>query len=217
MIKMLENIDCVIFDFDGTLADSMWMWTAIDVEYLGRFGKELPSLLQDEISGMSFVETAHYIKRRMDIPDTEEQMMADWNSMAEEKYANDIKAKEGVIPFLKYLKAHDIKTGVATSNSRHLADIGIKAIGIADYIDYSLVGCEVEHGKPAPDIYLAVADRLNVHYSRCLVFEDVTKGILAGKNAGMKTCGVYDKFSEYEAEAKRELSDYYIHSFAELL
>ena len=59
---MLENIKAVIFDLDGTLVDSMWMWKDIDVEYLGRFGIEVPATLQKDISGMSFSETAVYFK-----------------------------------------------------------------------------------------------------------------------------------------------------------
>ena len=50
---MLENIKAVLFDLDGTLVDSMWMWKDIDIEYLGRYGYELPSELQKEIEGMS--------------------------------------------------------------------------------------------------------------------------------------------------------------------
>lgn len=54
---MLENIKAVLFDLDGTLVDSMWMWKDIDIEYLGRYGYELPSELQKEIEGMSLSET----------------------------------------------------------------------------------------------------------------------------------------------------------------
>ena len=65
---MLENIKAVLFDLDGTLVDSMWMWKDIDIEYLGRYGYELPSELQKEIEGMSLSETAVYFKERFAIP-----------------------------------------------------------------------------------------------------------------------------------------------------
>ena len=70
MNYMLENIDTVLFDLDGTLVDSMWMWREIDVEYLGRFGIPLPEGLQSDIEGMSFSETAQYFKKRFEIPDS---------------------------------------------------------------------------------------------------------------------------------------------------
>ena len=59
---MMHNIEAVIFDMDGTLVDSMWMWHDIDIEYLGRFGISLPDGLQGKIEGMSFHETAVYFK-----------------------------------------------------------------------------------------------------------------------------------------------------------
>ena len=58
---ILENKCAVIFDLDGTLVDSMWMWKDIDIEYLGRYGYTLPENLQKEIEGMSYTETAVYL------------------------------------------------------------------------------------------------------------------------------------------------------------
>ena len=63
---MLKGKEAIIFDLDGTLVDSMWMWKQIDIEYLGRFGIVLPEDLQKNIEGMSFRETATYFKERFD-------------------------------------------------------------------------------------------------------------------------------------------------------
>lgn len=62
-------IEAVIFDLDGSLVDSMWVWKRIDVEYLGKFGILLPDDLQACIEGKSFSETAAYFKERFRIPD----------------------------------------------------------------------------------------------------------------------------------------------------
>ena len=59
---ILDGVSAVLFDLDGTLVDSMWMWEAIDIEYLGRFGYDCPADLQKAIEGMSFYETAEYFK-----------------------------------------------------------------------------------------------------------------------------------------------------------
>ena len=101
---MLKNINAVIFDLDGTLVDSMWMWKAIDVEYLSRFGIELPEDLQREIEGMSFSETAVYFKERFQLEPSVEEIKDTWNEMAYEKYANEVPLKQGALKFLKYLK-----------------------------------------------------------------------------------------------------------------
>ena len=93
--EMLSGIDTVIFDLDGTLVDSMWVWPEIDVEYLGRYGIQLDERLQGDIDGMSFTETAEYFKERFGIPDSVEKIKEDWNRMAEEKYLHQVPLKKG--------------------------------------------------------------------------------------------------------------------------
>ncbi|MDF2590182.1 MAG: hypothetical protein K0S41_4023 [Anaerocolumna sp.] len=214
---MLEGIKAVIFDLDGTLVDSMWMWKDIDIEFLGKYGYELPSNLQSEIEGMSFSETAEYFKNRFNLNISLDEIKAEWNQMAWIKYLNEVPLKEGVEDFLRYLKSNHIKAGIATSNSRELVNLIIESHGVKDYFDSVRTSCEVERGKPSPDIYLLVAKDLGVEVDQCLVFEDVIQGIMAGKNAGMKVCAVYDHFSKEVTMHKKELSDYYIESFYEIV
>ena len=213
---MLTNKKAVIFDLDGTLVDSMWMWKAIDIEYLGKFGISLPPTLQKDIEGMSFSETAVYFKKTFQIPDSLEEIKADWNRMAYEKYTKEVSLKKGVKEFLEYCKENGIKIGIATSNSRELADACLKALKVEEYFDCVMTACEVAKGKPAPDIYLTVADRVKVSPAECLVFEDIEMGILAGKNAGMEVCAVEDEFSMDQMELKKQLADYYIRDYHEM-
>jgi len=213
---MLEKIDAVIFDLDGTVVDSMWMWEAIDIEYLDRFGIGLPPDLQKKISGMSFSETAVYFKETFGIPDSLEKIKTDWNEMAMEKYCHEVPLKPGVLEFLKDLKKRGLKTGIATSNSKELALAVLDALGLAPYFDEVHMSCEVKTGKPAPDIYLLVAQYLGVKPERCLVFEDIPEGIQAGKTAGMRVCGVEDDFSADYREEKKQMADYYITHYDEI-
>ena len=92
--EMLQNTDAVIFDMDGSLVDSMWMWKAIDIEYLGSFGIPLPKDLQTQIEGMSFGETALYFKEHFSIPDSPEQIKETWNRMAWDKYIHEVPLKK---------------------------------------------------------------------------------------------------------------------------
>ena len=210
---MHQNVKAVIFDLDGTLVDSMWMWKAIDIEYLARFGIEIPEDLQKSIEGKSFSETAEYFKERFQLPEPLEQIKADWNRMAWDKYANQVPLKEGVAEYLEYLRENKIKMGIATSNSRELVDLVTKALNVHSYFSSIRTSCEVEKGKPAPDIYLLVAKDLEVAPEECLVYEDVIHGIIGGKNANMKVCAVEDEFSAAERAKKQELADYYIENY----
>ncbi|MCI5954102.1 MAG: HAD family phosphatase [Lachnospiraceae bacterium] len=210
---MLKNTDAVIFDLDGSLVDSMWMWKAIDIEYLGKFGIPLPEDLQSKIEGMSFSETAVYFKEHFHIPDSLEKIKNDWNRMAWDKYEKEVPLKPGIPEFLEGCSKHGIKLGIATSNSRQLVENIVSVHKLRDYFSCIMTGCDVAHGKPSPDIYLAVADALKVDPKRCLVFEDIIPGIQAGKNAGMKVCAVEDAYSLQEKESKQALADYYINDF----
>ena len=213
---MLKNIQAVLFDLDGTLVDSMWVWRDIDIAYLGRFGLSLPESLQAEIEGKSFSETAVYIKERFEIPDSIEEMKADWNRLAWDKYTHEVPLKKGARTFLDYCKAQDIRLGIATSNSRELVENIIKVHGLSDYFTGVVTGCEVERGKPSPDVYLEAAKRCGVDPSACLVFEDIVPGIMAGKAAGMKVCAVEDEYSLRQEAEKRRLADYYIKDYDEI-
>ncbi len=210
---MLSDVEAVLFDLDGTLIDSMWMWKQIDIEYLGSFGIELPEDLQQSIEGMSFSETATYFKKRFMIPDSEDEMKDKWNRMAWDKYEHEVPLKPGVLSLLTWCKERQIPMGIGTSNSIELVDVCLNSLGVLDYFDSIHTSCEVAQGKPAPDIYLLVARDLGVSPKHCIVFEDVVSGIQAGKAAGMKTCAVYDKGSYDNEDKKRALADYYIEDF----
>lgn len=214
---MLKNKRAVLFDLDGTLVDSMWMWHKIDVEYLGHYGYDVPERLSVEIEGMSFSETAQYFKKRFQIPEPVETIKSRWNEMAYDKYCHEVPLKTGAREFLDYLKKNDIRTGIATSNSRELAEAVLHAHGIQNMFDVILTSCDAKAGKPAPDVYLLAAKRVAVPPHQCLVFEDVPMGILAGKNAGMEVCAVSDEFSKHQEAQKKELADYYIKDYNELL
>lgn len=211
--KMVENKDAVIFDLDGSLVDSMWIWRDIDIEYLGRFGIELPENLQEELEGKSFSETADYFKERFPIPDSIEQIKADWNRMAWDKYLHEVPLKPGIPEFLEGCQKSGIKLGIATSNSRELMENIAEVHNLRDYFSSIMTACDVQKGKPAPDIYLAVAKELGVDPGRCLVFEDIIPGIQAGKNAGMEVCAVEDVYSAHVREEKKLLADYYLEDF----
>lgn len=213
---MLKDKEAVIFDMDGSLVDSMWVWKEIDIAYLGKFHLTIPEDLQRQIEGMSFTETAVYFKERFSLPCTVEEIKADWNQMAWEMYRTRVMPKPGAIDFLEHCKKQNIKLGIATSNSRPIVDMVLKERGIAPYFSCIMTGCEAKKGKPAPDVYLLTAQQMQAAPEKCLVFEDIVSGILAGKAAGMEVCAVEDAYSAYQREEKRKLADYYIQDFREI-
>lgn len=214
---MLDKVRAVLFDLDGTLVDSMWMWKDIDIEYLGKRGLALPDGLQKDIEGMSLTETATYFKNRFRLPDSLDEIKEEWMDMARDKYCRQVPLKPGAKEFLMLLRSRKISTGIASANGIELVHAVLRANGVDQYLDSVHTCCEVKRGKPHPDIYLLVAEELQVKPEECLVFEDIPMGILAGKRAGMRTCAVEDAFSRNQIEQKRQLADYYIQDYYDVI
>ncbi len=215
--KMLKDIDAVIFDMDGTLVDSMWIWPSIDRDFYAKYGLTAPESFSDDMEGMSFTEVAQFFLDSFPtLSHTREEIMEEWTGMAHERYISQAPLKEGVYDFIVEMKRQGKKIGIATSNGRKLVDATLEALKVEAYFDVVRTACEVAKGKPAPDVYLLVAKELGVEPARCLVFEDVPMGILAGKNAGMKVCAVDDECSRPQEARKRELADYYIYQYDDI-
>lgn len=206
-----------IFDMDGTLMDSMWMWKDIDLEYLGRFGIEMPENLQREIEGMSMTETAVYFRQTFGITDSVEKMQNDWNEMAIEFYRNRVPLKKGVRELLGQMKERGMKIGIATSNSVELTRECLAANGVEELFDTVRTAKDVPRGKPSPDIYLSVAREWNMDPRDIIVFEDIPNGALAGKRAGMEVTAVEDDYALPRRDELIRIADHYIRDFTEIL
>ena len=214
---MLENIKGAIFDLDGTLVDSMWVWSKIDIDYLKSKGHALPENLNSEICHLSFTQTANYFKERFSLSDSIDTILKDWNNMAYNHYSENVKLKDGVKEFLDKLKENNIKIALATSNSVPLLEACLKNNGIYDYFDSITTTDEVSNGKNCPDVYLLAAKKLNVNPKNCIVFEDILHAIKGAKAADMTVIAVSDKHSLNDLDEIINHSDKYINSYFELI
>jgi len=145
------------------------------------------------------------------------EIQQDWVEMAKEKYKHEVFMKPGGIRFLQYLRENGIRTGIGTSNSRELLDCALNALNLTPYIDCAMTCCEAGAGKPAPDIYEKVAERLGVKPEECLVFEDTPSGMRAGLHAGIPVCAMEDAAVAEQKALILELADYYITDFRQVL
>lgn len=214
---MLENVQAAIFDMDGTIVDSMWIWDEIDKEYLNKHGFNVPASLKDDIAHLNFHEVALYFKKTFNLPYEPEEIECEWNQMAYEAYAKKIGLKPGIENFLKYLKKKNIKIALATSNNNLLLEVCLKANGIYEYFDSITLTSEVSRGKDFPDVYLLSADKLSVKPEHCIVFEDLLPAVQGAKKAGMKVIGVYDEFSRDSHDDIKAAADAFIDDYSSLL
>ncbi|MDE6957432.1 MAG: HAD family phosphatase, partial [Lachnospiraceae bacterium] len=194
---MLTEKKAVIFDMDGTLIDSMWVWHSVDEIYMQKYHLIEPDDFHEEMEGMSFAEVADYFLRAFpNLMLTTAEIMEEWHQLAMDKYRNEVQLKEGALEFLLSLKEQGICLGIATSNSRELAEAVLDAHGIRNLFDCILTSDEAKAGKPAPDIYEKVAEKLGAAPEECLVFVDTIAGIQAGQNGGSRVCAVAEEQSE---------------------
>ena len=130
---------------------------------------------------------------------------------------NGVEAKPGVFQLLDYLASRNIPYAITTASPSDRIENHLGRLGLYERFPYICTAHSVAQGKPAPDIYLLVAQKLDVKPEHCLVFEDICKGIQAGKAAGMRVCAVRDAYSADVEEEKIRLSDGFIESYLELL
>ncbi|ABR49772.1 HAD-superfamily hydrolase, subfamily IA, variant 3 [Alkaliphilus metalliredigens QYMF] len=214
---MLQDIEAVIFDLDGTLIDSMWVWMKIDVEFLEKRGILLPEDLGKGIEGMSFTETAAFFKKTFNLPESVEAIKKEWIEIGQEYYKNKIQLKPGAKEFIEILKAKGIKIGLGTSCSAELVEGVLSQHNLKKYFHSIVTSCEVAKGKPHPDVFFKVAENLNVNPRKTLVFEDTVAGALAGKAAGMKVIGVYDEYSKDSLLELKGIVDIYVETLSDFI
>ena len=214
---MFDNIKGAIFDLDGTLVDSMWVWSQIDTDYLKSKGHKVPENLNSEICHLSFAQTANYFKERFNLSDSIETIQSDWHNMAYHHYSKNVKLKDGVKEFLDELKKRNIKIALATSNSIPLLEACLKNNGIYEYFDSITTTDEVSNGKNCPDVYLLAAKKINVSPADCIVFEDILPAIKGAKAAKMTVFAVHDPHSLNDLNEIIDTSDKYIKSYFDLI
>ena len=180
----------VIFDCDGTLVDSeplarrAWERTLAPHSYAIR-DDEYAGLI-----GMPFPHVHAYFAERIAGLEEPGAFWTIYSGTLFELIDSELETFPDALETLRGLRAAGVAVAVASSSVRERLDRTLLRAGLEDAFAVSVAGDEVEHGKPAPDMFLAAAARLGVEPARCAVVEDSAPGVAAGLAAGMRTVGV---------------------------
>ena len=207
----------VIFDFDGTIANSRYVWQKVDVDFFAKRGMEIPSDYVEAISVMSFYNGAVYTKEKYNIKESVEEIMNEWNSQALREYKENVVLKPFVKEYLRDLKDKGYKIGLATAALHDYYIPVLEREGVLDCFDVFTDTRDDARDKNFPDIYLLCAEKLGSNSANSIVFEDVLKGVKSSVSAGFNTTAVYDNQPENQWEIIKNTANRHIMDFSELL
>ena len=212
------DFQCAIFDLDGTLINSTGVWNKVDEDFFNRRNVIMPPEFPQVIKTHTLMSGAVYIKDRLSLPESPEDIVKEWHDAAVYAYHNDVRIKPYVKELLELLKnSYGYKIGLATSNTHELYDQCLINNGIYDYFDSFTQSDEVERLKGFPDIYEKSAERMGVPKEECIVFEDVYQAVKGARMGNFFTVAVEDSASADDREEIIKIADVYIKSFRDLV
>jgi HAD superfamily hydrolase (TIGR01509 family) len=182
-------IEAVVFDLDGVLIDSEHVWDEARREIARERGGRWHDRASRDMMGMSSPEWSRYMHDMVGVPDPPEEISAEVVRRLERIYRENLPLFDGAVAAVERLAAR-WPLGLASSSNRELIDLVLDLSGLAAHFRVTVSSEEVARGKPAPDVYLEAARRLQVAPDRCAAVEDSENGIKAAKAAGMRVLAI---------------------------
>lgn len=203
-----------IFDFDGTLFDSMFIWDTIGEDYLRSIGYTPREDLNKTFKTMSLQQAACYYRSEYGVTRSADEIMGDINRMIEHYYKNTVQPKKDVKTFLQMLKNDGVRQCIATATDRYLVEAALIRCGMDAFFSEIFTCSSVGSGKDKPVIFREAMRYLGTTRENTFVFEDALYAVKTAKNDGFTVVGVYDKYEKNQTEIK-ELTDFYLTDYSD--
>lgn len=190
--------EAAIFDLDGTLLESMYVWKRVDEVFFEKRGMTAPEDYGRALAGKSYRESAEYTVERFGLPESWQDLVREWTEQAIFEYAENVPLKRGAAQYLHLLKACGVKIAVATALPEYLYRPCLEHLGILNLFDAL---CSTDdtggRGKASGEVYLLAAQKIGVPSEKCAVFEDVLEGVQGALRVGMRAYAVLDEAGAY--------------------
>ena len=191
----------VVFDLDGVLVDSEAVWDEVRRRFTEENGGRWHEGAQREMMGMSSVEWSRYVRDRLGVDMDPERISIEVADRVADLYRERLPLLPGAVESVRLL-AKEWPLAVASSSNRHVIDLAVELAGLEEEFRATVSSEEVGSGKPAPDVYLEAARRLEVDPGACAAIEDSTNGIRSARAAGMTVIAVPNRDYPPEAETR---------------
>lgn len=208
------KIKGAIFDFDGTLFDSMGIWSTAGEKYLESLGIKAKPGLHEITRNLSMKQTADFLCGEYGIKLSCDDIISGINKTVESFYKKEALPKKGVVQFLEHGKSLGVSMCIATVTERYLIEAALERFGMRHLFEAILTCEEVGAGKNEAKIYQKGMECLGTAYDSTIVFEDALYAIRTAKNAGFKTVSVFDE-SEKEQNEIKKYGDYFIKDYSD--
>ena len=203
-----------IFDLDGTILDSMFIWDTIGEDYLCSLGIVPKENLKETFKTFSLEQAAEYYRKNYEVTLSVSEIIDGVNKMAERYYTETVKLKPGIEVFLENLKANGVKMCIATVTDKPLVEVALDRLGVRDYFSEIFTCASVGHSKEEPHIYREAQKHFGTVKSETAVFEDALYALKTAKADGFVTVGVFDIYEENQEEVKM-MADCYIENYSD--
>lgn len=228
---MFDNKKVIIFDLDGTLIDSPWVWDITDQELIKHYTNKLVSLdtirkERDYVlshAGSSNIYECYieYLKNKYGITESISDILSYRKNISNWNIKEKVKLKKGAVELLTFLKEKGFILALATTTNRECVNIysdinpHTSILDFNNIFDLILTAEDVKNKKPNPEVHQKIMDYFKVKASECLIFEDTIFGVEAGHNVNIEVVGVVDTNSLEALEVKKN-ADYFMKSLEEV-
>ena len=212
----IKKIKGAIFDLDGTVLNSMYIWDEIGIRYLKKLGIEPDLKFKKEFKELSLRQAAEYYRNYFKIDISMEEIINGVNKMVEGFYFDEVLKKDNVENVLELLKSNGTKMCVATATDKYLVEKALERNGILDYFSEIYTCAIVDAGKDEAKIYDVAREHLGTPLENTVIFEDALYAIKTAKDAGYTVIGIEDVSAKEDREEIKEICDIYVKDHFEL-